>query len=501
MLQISILFFAKIVVFVATRITESEKPMKKKEGIKISFVDSYSAMDVTGSNIFISTPTTKILLDCGLHQSNDKKDDYIINKRKTKEYKPKDLDFIFICHNHADHSLMFPKYYADGFRGACIVPNDAKTIMKDMMLDGAYINERDVEVMNKQYDKNWLPLYTEQNVIDCMDYIIEKPIGEKIVINDEISFKFIPSGHLLNGCQLILWITYNNVTKCIGYTSDIGNNLVDNYYVGELKKIDKCDLLIGESTYGNRPQLKTRKKERENDIKKLKSIIDNQVKESRGRVVIPVFAQGRCASILTMIYELYKNENFDYNVYVDSPLAIKLLNDYQEILNGDEKELIENVLNWKNLKLIKETDDSKALVSSSEPCVILSTSGFCNVGRIRHHFKSIVSNPNATILFCGYSSDGSLASMLKDPKRKSIDIDGKIYPVRCNCQCLKSMSGHATFEVLLDYYSHVNCNKIVLHHGSDESKETLSKMLMESLEKECKSTRVVCANSSLKFSI
>ena len=124
-----------------------------------------------------------------------------------------------------------------------------------------------------------------------------------------------------------------------------------------------------------------------------------------------------------------------------------------------------------------------------------------NVGRIRHHFKRIVSDPNATILFCGYSTDGSLASMLKDNKRKTIDIDGKEYKIRCASYNLKSMSGHATHEILLDYYSNVNCNKIILHHGSEKAKNELAKDLKEELSKKCKSTRVICANNSLKVNL
>lgn len=474
---------------------------KKRDSVEVSFVDSYSSMDVTGSNIFVKTPHYKILLDCGAKQSNDKKQDYLDNKRKTKEYKPKELDFIFIAHLHCDHLGMYPKYYADGFRGACIVPSGSKSIAKDMLTDCAFINQRDVELMNNQLGKSWNPLYTEDDVNASMDYMIEKPVGEKIVINDEISFEWIPSGHLLCGCQLLLWITYDNITKCIGYTSDIGNPLVHNYYVGTFEPIEKCDLLIGESTYGDREDIKTRLKERLSDLDKLKSIIDTQVVEMKGRVVIPVFAQSRCPNILTMIYELYKDSDFGYRVYVDSPLALKLLKDYGNILDGDEKEEFDKLMAWDRLGLIDDAKDSKALVESNEPCVVLSTSGMMMNGRIRHHFKSIVSDANSTLLFCGYATENSLAALLRDPKRKEIDIDGQSYKIRCNCQCLKSMSGHATFDVLLDYYSSVNCNKIVLHHGSETAKQNLSEKLKKRLEKECKSTRVVCANNSLKFTL
>ena len=159
------------------------------------------------------------------------------------------------------------------------------------------------------------------------------------------------------------------------------------------------------------------------------------------------------------------------------------------------------MLKWDNLVFVKESEDSKSLVSSNYPCCILSTAGMCTVGRVRHHIKSLVSNPNATILFVGFSTEGSLASLLKDSKRKTVTIDTKEYLCRCSSYSLKSMSGHAPFQQLVDYYSSINCNKIVLHHGSTEAKDTLAKTLKKELEKKCKSTRVVIANSGLKFNI
>ena len=143
---------------------------------------------------------------------------------------------------------------------------------------------------------------------------------------------------------------------------------------------------------------------------------------------------------------------------------------------------------------VKDPEDSKILVTSNEECLILSTSGMCQVGRIRYHLKQNVPNPNATILFVGFSTEGSLASLLKDNKRRSITC-------RCASYSLKSMSGHAPFKQLVENYTSINCQKVILHHGSNLAKETLKKALDKEFEKQCKSTRVVIANSSLKFTI
>jgi len=226
-----------------------------------------------------------------------------------------------------------------------------------------------------------------------------------------------------------------------------------------------------------------------------------QIREMKGRVLIPSFAQSRVQQLALMIYQLYKNEEWQPKVYIDSPLAISIFKDYEEILEGEEKELFDELLRWDKLIFVKESEESKSLVSSKEPCLIISTSGMCQVGRVRHHLKELIPNPNATALFVGFSSEGSLASLLRDIKTKSVTIDQKEYKCRCASYSLKSMSGHAPFAQLLSYYSSINCNKIILHHGSNGAKETLAKELKKELEKQCKTTRVIIANSSLKFGL
>ena len=238
-----------------------------------------------------------------------------------------------------------------------------------------------------------------------------------------------------------------------------------------------------------------------NDLEKFKASIETQVHEMKGRVVIPSFAQSRLQQLVLMIYEMYKDSQWKPKVYIDSPLSIKIFDDYEECLTGEDKKLFDEMIQDKMFTFVKESEDSKALVQSNEPCVILSTSGMCMVGRIRHHLKKCIPNPNATMLFVGFSTDGSLASLLKDNKRKSVTIDQKEYPCRCASYSLKSMSGHAPFWQLIDNYTKINSQKIVLHHGSKQAKETLKIALEKELEKQCKSTRVVIANSSLKFTL
>lgn len=474
---------------------------KKDKKITISFVDEPASEDVTGSLIYISTPNHNILVDVGLRQTNDKYEDFLVNNRRFKEFKSKNIDLIFITHNHGDHVLLCPKLYKEGCKGTTIISEGSYGALKVMLTDAAYINERDTLVINSQHNKNYNPIYCMDDVENMLEHTLEKPLNKKIYIDDEISFELIPAGHLLGSCQVLLYITINGLTKTICVSGDLGNREIKNYFVGEFCPVKYCDVFIGESTYGDRPDLKTGIKQRCTDLKKLKSILDTQIKEMKGKVLIPTFAQSRCQQLALMIYELYKDSEWQPKVYVDSPLSLEMFKEYELVLDGEDKELFDEMIKWENLIFVKESEDSKSLVSRNEPCCILSTAGMCQVGRVRHHLKALVGNPNATILFVGFSTEGSLASMLKDNKRKTITIDAKEYPCRCASYSLKSMSGHAPFYQLLEYYSSISCNKIILHHGSAEAKDVLAKALRKELEKKCKSTRVVIANSSLKFNL
>lgn len=406
-----------------------------------------------------------------------------------------------MTHNHADHCLLCPKLYKEGCRAEVITSVGSSQVFKDMAEDCAEINERDVLLINSQHNKNYFPLYNIDDVNNMMNYVHEYQENEKIEIDEELSFMLIPSGHLLGSCQILLYLTVNNITKTVLITGDIGNKIIENRFVGKYQQVEKCDFLIGESTYGDKPELKTGKKERKNDLEKFKSIIETQIHELNGRVIIPSFAQSRIQQLALMVYEMYKNSKWKPKVYIDSPLSIKIFKDYSDCLTGKDKEDFEEMLKSKMFTFVKESEDSKALVTSNEACLILSTSGMCQVGRIRHHLKKCIVDPNATVLFVGFSTEGSLASLLKDNKRKSVTIDQKEYPCRCASYSLKSMSGHAPFFQLVENYTNVNCQRIILHHGSKKAKETLKKALEKELEKKCKSTRVVIANSSLKFTI
>lgn len=307
-----------------------------------------------------------------------------------------------MTHNHADHCLLCPKLYKEGCKADVVISEGSSQVLKDMSEDCAEINERDVLLINNQHNKNYSPLYSIDDVHNMMNYVHEHSVNKKIFVDDELSFKLIPSGHLLGSCQILLYLTVGNITKTILVTGDIGNKTIKNRFVGEYQQVEKCDYLIGESTYGDKPELKTGKKERKNDLEKFKSIIDTQIHDMNGRVIIPSFAQSRIQQLALMVYEMYKDSDWKPKVYIDSPLSIKIFKDYSECLTDNDKEEFDEILKSDMFTFVKESDDSKTLVASKEPCLILSTSGMCQVGRIRHHLKKCIVDPNATVLLLDF---------------------------------------------------------------------------------------------------
>lgn len=474
---------------------------KKNDSIRISFVDSMSAKDVTGSCTYVETPNHKILVDCGLYQSDNLIDDFKLNKRHFKEFKPRELTDVFCTHLHLDHIGLIPRLYMEGYGGSIIMAKNNFEASIPMLRDSAFITERDATLINKQRGTNYKPLYTVEEANVATAHIMEYPYREKIKIDDELSFELYDAGHLLGSAQIKLYITVNNIIKTILFTGDIGNEIVGNRFVGQFERVDKADVIVAESTYGDRPTFKTTKKERENDLEKIKTIIENVVIESKGRVLMPVFAQCRSQQLLLMLYRLFKDRTDTPEFYLDSPLAVDITKVYEHILTEQDKKDLREAISWEHIHLIEDVEQSMSLVMEKKSGVYLSSSGFMNAGRVRKYLKNIINDANACILFCGYSSPNSLAGIIKNPKTRTVTIDQKNYKVKCAVYCLKSLSGHAPFNQLVDYYTSINCNKIILNHGSESAKNTLAENLKKELERKCNTARVIIANNSLKLSV
>lgn len=472
---------------------------QKNKSIQISFIDEYASENVTGSMVYIKTPNHKLLLDAGFVQSNDIETDYKRNTRSMKKFKIKEIDYLFLTHTHGDHIFLAPYLYKQGCTAKTIIPKDSINILKIMLENCAGINERDARYLTKRNKKRFNPIFDNDDIEYFLKYVEEYPIGYMIKIDEELSFKWIPSGHLLKGCQLELYITIGNHTKKILYTSDLGNPKLRQCFTESFEPIEKANYVIAESTYGDKSDLKIRKKERELEMKYLKELILSQVVDKQGKLLIPSFSQSRTQSISYLIYEIFKNQDIKFDIYIDSPLSMKLFDAMKDILTDGELLKLKELLKWKHLKFISSIEESFALMKSQKPCIIISSSGMCNHGRVKEHLKYILPNFNASILFIGYAGEGTTADKIQ--KNKIVEIDKQSYEINCNVYTLKTMSSHMPFKELVEYYSSIHCEKIFLHHGSKIAKKTLKETLEKKFIEDCKTTAVVAVNHDTIFEI
>lgn len=475
----------------------------KKNKVKVSFVGT-NAEAVTGSSILIESNNKKILIECGLYQGDESLfEQYKINKRRLP-YKVKDIDYLVLLHSHIDHVGLVPRLYKQGATAKIIAPVGLKNLFELMTNDSAFIMERDAEDLTKKFGRDFEPIYDREDVYKSLMYWNEFEKNEVVEIDEDIKIKFLNSAHIINACQCELWIKNNNRVVKIGITSDLGNISIDNDYVADFEPIEKANLLIGEATY-SRELKHINNKNRLKDLEKLKTIITQTCIDNKAKVLIPVFALQRCQTILTCLYDIFKEEReFNIPIIIDSPLAIKITEVFLKELEHTQPEdynKLKDVLQWKNIRFEKEFEGTQMCVSSQEPCVFLSCSGMMNAGRAVYTASKLLPNSNNYIVFCGYSSEGSLGSKIKNKKQKTVTIDGKSIPCKCQVANLLSFSSHMQRQDLLNYYSNGNYDKIAIVHSDFKSKVVFCKELQELLSKKNKTNKVVCVNKSTEILI
>ncbi len=459
--------------------------------MKITFLGATKA--VTGSNFLVEGAGKKFLIDCGLHQGRMQEE--LLND-KPFDYDVSTIDFMLLTHAHIDHSGRIPKLYKDGYRNPVYATKATCELCSIMLPDSGHIQETENEIKNKKRKRAGQkillePLYTAQDAIDCMEIFKGVSYDEIIDITPEIQVRFNDAGHMLGSSIIEIWITENGKQEKIVFTGDLGNN--DIPLLASPTMIDSADYLIMESTYGSR--LHVRNDEKASIfLRVVAETIDNG-----GSVIIPSFAVGRTQEIL---YELNKikdqhkddkkfQEEFKtlmkVPVYVDSPLAVsatQVFRNNMDLFDDEIKEFIsrgDNPLEFPGLHFTQSVDESKALNESDEPCIIISASGMCDVGRIKHHLKHNIWNPKSTILFVGYQAPGTLGRRIVDGEPK-VKILGEEFAVKARVEYIEGFSGHADQTGLLSFVCSFTTKMpkhIFLVHGEEESQTVLKEKLIE----------------------
>ncbi|MCJ7656364.1 MAG: MBL fold metallo-hydrolase [Candidatus Atribacteria bacterium] len=456
--------------------------------MKISFLGATKI--VTGSNFLIEIKNTKFLIDCGMFQGNKS-----INRMNYKpfSFNPREIDFIVLSHAHIDHSGRIPKLIKEGFKGDIYSTKATADLCSIMLPDSGHIQETENEWDNRKRrrsgEKLRDPLYTMKEAEECLRYFKPVLYDQKIELNEEVTLRFRDAGHILGSSIIELWIKEEEgkETKLV-FSGDLGRRgrpiLRDPYL------IDEADYLIMESTYGNKLHHSS-----EDDAKELISIINTTVKRG-GNVVIPSFAVERAQDIiyeLNKYYTLYiktEDQNFlNVPVYVDSPLTVSATEIFlrnPDCFDEDTLNLIKtgnNPLDFRNLKFTRTTEESKQINFSKESKVIISASGMCTAGRIKHHLKHNLWRKDSSIVFVGYQAQGTLGRRIKEGE-KVVKIFGEEIQVNAGIHSLEGFSGHADREGIIQWIKSFKNKpkKIFVVHGEEEATKEISRKIEEELK-------------------
>ena len=436
---------------------------------------------VTGSCHCLEINGKKILVDCGLQQGRDELDNRYL------AFAPGNIDILLVTHAHIDHTGRIPLLVKNGFHGRILTTRLTADLMKIMLLDSAHIQESDAEYENRKGERAGRehvdPLYTEQDALDVFKYVTTCEYKEKVDLCEGVSAVFTDAGHLLGSASITLELEENGVHKTIVFSGDIGN--VDQPIIRDPQLLKKADYVVMESTYGDRNHTEVWSYTDE-----LAEIIDETLGKG-GNVVIPSFAVGRTQELLYFIREI-KDQKLvkstpNFPVYIDSPLAKAATTVFCGDLHGylDEQalELVKDgthMFSFPNLNLVESSEESKMLNMDTTPKVIISASGMCDAGRIRHHLKYNLWRPECTVLFVGYQSPGTLGNALVNGAQ-DVKLFGEPVQVRARIAQLGGLSGHADKDGLEAWLRAFDEKPkfVFVNHGEDAVAEHWANHLKE----------------------
>lgn len=450
--------------------------------MRIKFIGA--AQEVTGSKHLIITDHGKrILLDCGMFQGKGLETD-ALNRNTMVD--PKEIDYIILTHAHIDHSGLIPYFYKKGFNGQVICTNATRDLCSIMLPDSGFIQENDMMWFNQKRRRQGLPalepIYTEKDARACMETFVSIGYNRYLNLDSNIKVKFNNTGHLMgSGCAIIEIDEGGKMTR-ICYTGDIGRR--ESYLLKSPEAFPHCDYLITEATYGNRLH-----GEKTNAEQQLLDIIYHTCIEKRGKLLIPSFAIGRTQEIVYLLNNFYNEGKLPDKipVFVDSPLAVnatEIFRMHLDLFNDNVKEVLENdpdPFGFNSLTFVRDVNQSKALNSRKDPCIIISASGMMEAGRIKHHIANNIANPKNSILAIGYCAPTTLgAKILAKPTPEVVSIFGNEYAVKAEIFEIDAFSGHGDYQEMIEYLKCQDPGKIkktFIVHGELEAQKYYKRML------------------------
>lgn len=449
--------------------------------MKLMFLGA--AHEVTGSCTLLTACGHNILIDCGMEQGPDT----FLNS--DIPVAPGEIDCVLLTHAHIDHSGKLPLLSANGFDGPIYSTKATSKLCSIMLLDSAHIQEFEAEWRNRKAKRAgshpYTPLYTTEDAQKCITRFVGCDYQKVYKIFDGISISFMDAGHLLGSSSIIISVTENGKTQKLLFSGDIGN--IDRPLIRDPSTPPPVDYLVIESTYGDRLH-----GERPDYVAQLSKILDETF-AGGGNVVIPSFAVGRTQELLYIIREIKQkglvNSVPDFTVYVDSPLAVETThiyrNDMTEYYDEETLKLVKNGINplyFDGLKVAVTSDESRMINFDNNPKVIISASGMCEAGRIRHHLKHNLWKAESTVLFVGYQAVGTLGRAITEGA-KEVKLFGESIQVKAHIEQLAGISGHADRDRLLEYAFSAakGAKQVFVNHGNDLVTEDFAKLISEKL--------------------
>jgi metallo-beta-lactamase family protein len=441
--------------------------------MKIRFLGA--AREVTGSKHLLYTSNGKqILLDCGVFQGKGLETDSMNRKLG---FDPEKIDHIILTHAHIDHSGLIPYIYKLGFRGSVVCTNATRDLCALMLADSGQIHEHDTITFNKRRHAQGLqpiePLYTKADAVQCMQLFIGVPYNLKFQIDGQIKVKFTNTGHMLGSGVANIEITEPERIVRIAYTGDIGRP--SNRILKSPQAFPQADILIAESTYGDRLHEENGEAEEE-----LLNVVTQTCVNKQGKLIIPSFSVGRTQEIVYSLNNFYNSGRLPkVDIYVDSPLSVNVTSVFRlhpECFNSEilqKMETDQDPFGFNSLHYITKVEDSKKLNDIKKPCVIISASGMMEAGRVKHHLANNISNPKNTVLIVGYCAPSTLgARILRGDK--TVSIHGNIYEVKADIRRIESFSGHGDYKEMGNFLKCQNLEELgmtILVHGEYETQK------------------------------
>ncbi len=447
--------------------------------MKLTFLGA--THEVTGSCTLLTVAGKKILIDCGMEQGRD------LFENQEIPVSPSLIDAVLLTHAHIDHSGKIPMLYANGFRGKVYTTHATTKLCQIMLRDSAHIQEFEAEWRNRKAKRAgqnpYVPLYTMQDVEGVLPHFVPCDYDTAYTVCEELTVTFTDAGHLLGSASVTVTATEDGEQKRIVFSGDIGN--VNKPILRDPQLLKTADYVVVESTYGDRSHAE----EAPDYVNDLAAVIQRTF-DRGGNVVIPSFAVGRTQEMLYFIRQI-KEKNLvtghgAFSVVVDSPLAVEATRIFgptaMECYDEETRALVQNGINpisFDGLSVSVTADDSRAINADKRPKVILSASGMCEAGRIRHHLKHNLWRADSTILFVGYQSVGTIGRLLLDGATE-VKLFGETISVNAEIAQLNSISSHADDHGLLRWVASFDPKpvRVFVNHGDENACETLAARLV-----------------------